>query len=54
VIYQESITYAKAMPSSKMIARLVAVDETGAERSLGEYIFNHTRSLPGPGSFTGF
>ena len=49
VVYQESITFAKAMASSKMIARLVAVDDTGGERVLGEYTFNHTRSLPGPG-----
>jgi hypothetical protein len=50
VLYQESITFAKAMPASKMIARLVAVDEAGGERLLGEYMFNHTRSLPGPGN----
>jgi len=51
VAYQESITFAKAMPSSKMIARLVAFDEAGGERLLGEYTFNHTRSLPGPGAW---
>jgi hypothetical protein len=34
-----------------MIARLVAFDETGGERLLGEYTFNHTRSLPGPGAW---
>jgi hypothetical protein len=45
VIYQESITFAKAMPSSKMIARLVAFDEAGVERLLGEYVFNHTRTM---------
>ena len=49
VIYQESITFAKAMPTSKLIARLVTFDEAGGERLLGEYTFNHTRSLPGPG-----
>jgi hypothetical protein len=49
VVYQESITWAKAMPTSKMIARLVTFDESGGERLLGEYTFNHTRSLPGPG-----
>jgi len=48
IIYQESITFAKAMPTSKIIARLVAFDETGGERLLGEYTFNHTRSLPSP------
>jgi hypothetical protein len=49
VIYQESITFLKAAPSFKMIARLVNVDEAGSEHLLGEYTFNHTRSLPGPG-----
>jgi hypothetical protein len=34
-----------------MIARLVAVDEVGAERLLGEYTFNHTRTMPGPGAW---
>jgi hypothetical protein len=33
-----------------MIVRLVTFDETGSERPLGEYTFNHTRSLPGPGA----
>ena len=47
VAYQESITSAKAAPTHTMIARLVAFDETGGERVLGEYTFNHTRSLPG-------
>jgi hypothetical protein len=48
VILQESITFAKAAPASKMIMRLVSVDEAGGERLLGEYTFNHTRSMPGP------
>jgi hypothetical protein len=51
VVYQESIAFAKAMPTSKMIARLVTFDEAGRERLLGEYTFNHTRSLPGPGAW---
>jgi len=51
VLYQESITFAKAMPTSKLIARLVTFDEAGGERLLGEYTFNHTRSLPGPGAW---
>jgi hypothetical protein len=50
VVYQESITFAKAMPTSTLIARLVAFDEAGGERLLGEYTFNHMRSLPGPGA----
>jgi hypothetical protein len=51
VVYQESITFAKAMPTNKMIVRLVVFDETGGERLAGEYTFNHTRSLPGPGAW---
>jgi|GEM_PF-586741 len=50
VIYQESITFAKASPSTKFVMRLFALDERGGERLLGEYTFNHTRSLPGPGA----
>jgi len=49
VFYQESITFAKAIPTSKMVARLITFDEAGGERQLGEYLFNHTRSMPGPG-----
>jgi hypothetical protein len=51
VVYQESITFAKAMPTSTMIARLVTVNEAGGEQLLGEYTFNHRRSLPGPGGW---
>lgn len=53
VALQESITWAKAAPTSKTIMRLVALDEAGGERVLGEYTFNHTRSLPGPGRVLG-
>ena len=49
LVYQESITWAKAMPTSTMIMRLVTFDESGGEHLLGEYTFNHTRSMPGPG-----
>jgi hypothetical protein len=48
--YQESITHAKAMPTTTLIARLVTFDQTGAEHILGEYTFNHTRTIPGPAS----
>jgi hypothetical protein len=48
VICQQSITWAKASPTSSMTARLVAVDEQGDERLLGEYTFHHTRTIPGP------
>ncbi|HXH50186.1 MAG TPA: hypothetical protein VNM47_12650 [Terriglobia bacterium] len=51
VIMQESITFVKAAPTSKMIMRLLNVDESGHEQLLGEYTFNHTRSLPGPGAW---
>ena len=51
VNFQESITFAKAAPTNKMIVRLVTYDETGVERLLGEYTFNHTRTLPGPGAW---
>jgi hypothetical protein len=48
VICQQSITWAKASPTATMIARLVAVDESGGERLLGQYTFHHTRTIPGP------
>jgi hypothetical protein len=50
VVLQESITSAKAAPDNKMIMRLLSVDQAG-EHLLGEYTFNHTRSLPGPGAW---
>jgi len=46
VIIQEPIVSAKQMPDSVMIARLVAVEAAGRERLLGEYTFNHTRTIP--------
>jgi hypothetical protein len=48
VICQQSITWAKASPSMTMVARLLAVSDAGEERLLGEYTFNHTRTIPGP------
>jgi hypothetical protein len=51
IAYQESITFLKAAPAAKMTARLITMDEAGGERMLGEYTFNHTRSLPGPGAW---
>ncbi len=48
VICQQSIAWAKGSPSATMIARLLAVNEKGAERLLGEYTFHHTRTIPGP------
>jgi hypothetical protein len=48
VVCQQSITWAKASPSATMVARLLAVDDKGTERLLGEYTFHHTRTIPGP------
>ena len=48
VICQQSITWGKASPSMTLTARLLAVNETGEEHVLGEYTFNHTRTIPGP------
>ena len=48
VIYQQSITWAKASPTTTMIARLLALDDAGHEQLLGEYTFHHTRTIPGP------
>jgi hypothetical protein len=50
IAFQESITWAKAAPTMTMIARLVAFDAAGRVRLVGEYTFNHTRTLPGPGA----
>jgi hypothetical protein len=52
VILQQSITWAKASPTSSMTARLLAIDQHGGERVLGEYTFNHTRTIPGPPGWT--
>lgn len=51
IAFQESITFLKASPNLKMVMRLITVDEKGSEHALGEYTFNHTRSLPGPGAW---
>jgi hypothetical protein len=51
VAWQESSTFMKASPTMTLIARLVAFDDAGTERLLGEYTFHHTRSLPGPGAW---
>lgn len=51
VILQEAIGTAKAAPSHSLTARLVTFDDSGQERLIGEYTFNHTRSLPGPGAW---
>jgi hypothetical protein len=48
VILHESVTVAKGSPSTTMTARLLAVDPEGDERLLGEYTFQHTRTIPGP------
>ena len=51
VLWQQSITFAKAAPTSTMVARLIDVAESGEETLLGEYTFNHTRTLPGPAAW---
>jgi hypothetical protein len=51
VAFQQPIGYAKAAPSETMLARLVSVGEAGAERSLGEYTFIHTRTISGPAAW---
>jgi hypothetical protein len=51
VVFQESMDWAKSAPDHTMILRLVALDEEGDERLLGEYTFNHTRSMPGPAAW---
>ena len=51
VLFQYSITYAKASPDYKLIVRLVAIDEEKSERLLGQYTFNHKRSIPGPAAW---
>lgn len=51
VLWQQSITFAKAAPTSTMVARLIQVEDAGEEKLLGEYTFNHTRTLPGPGAW---
>ena len=48
VVLHESLTFVKASPSTAMITRLLAVDADGDERLLGEYTFQHTRTIPGP------
>jgi len=51
IAFQESITFMKSAPSLKMVMRLITFDDKGSEHTLGEYTFNHTRSLPGSGAW---
>jgi hypothetical protein len=51
VAFQQSITYAKAAPSETLIARMIAFDQTGGERQIGEFTFHHTRTMPGPAAW---
>ncbi len=48
IVYQESSAFAKGAPDNVMIAKMVSIDPSGGERLLGEYTFNHTRTIPGP------
>lgn len=49
IVYQESITYAKAAASNSVVARLLAIAIDGEERVIGESAFHHTRTIEGPG-----
>jgi hypothetical protein len=51
VRFQQPIAYAKGAPSETMIARLVGIDDFGAESLVGEYTFVHTRTIAGPASW---
>ncbi len=44
----QSITFAESAPTNKISARWVILDEPGGERLLGEYTFDHTRTMPDP------
>jgi hypothetical protein len=48
VILHESAVFGKTSPSMTMVGRLLAVGADGGERLLGEYTFQHTRTIPGP------
>lgn len=48
VVFSTRIAALRALPSTAVRIRLLAVDESG-ERTLGEYTFNHTRYTP-PGT----
>jgi hypothetical protein len=48
VLFQESIDVANAMPTSTLVMRLLAVEQEGSERVLGEYTFHHTRTIHDP------
>ena len=39
----------KAAPTATLIARLLAVDDAGTKRLLGQFAFHHTPTLPGQG-----
>lgn len=45
VVFSTRIDALRALPSTVLRVRLVAVDE-GGERPLGDYTFNHTRYVP--------
>jgi Putative zinc-finger len=51
VALQQSMMWAKAAPSETVIVQLVEVNDAGVEQVAGEYTFNHTRTLPGPGGW---
>lgn len=52
VVCQQSITWAKQSPTVSMVARLLAVEDGGVERVIGEFTFHHERTIPGPPGWT--
>jgi hypothetical protein len=48
IVYQESITFAKGAPSNTLLVRVLAIEPQGGERLIGDFTFNHTRTIPGP------
>jgi hypothetical protein len=48
VVFHESAVIGKLSPTTSMVARLLSIGADGGERLLGEYTFQHTRTIPGP------
>ena len=48
IVYQESITFAKGAPSNTLLVRLLAIEPQGSGGLIGDFTFNHTRTIPGP------
>ena len=50
VALQVSMTFMREAPDHTVLMRMVAGDDGGGGRVLGEYTFHHQRTLPGPGA----